>query len=67
MLGIIGGIIGGAVALFVFCIFLIVYFLPYIVARNRRHRNAQVIFVLNLLLGWTFFGWVILLIWALTK
>src|SRR5580698_1838338 len=41
------------------------YFLPTIVA--GRHPNSSAIFVLNLLLGWTFVGWVIALVWACTK
>ena len=39
------------------------YFLPAIVGRKKQ--NARAIFVLNLLLGWTFLGWVGALIWAL--
>jgi len=42
-----------------------IYFLPTIVA--GRHHNSSAIFVLNLLLGWTFIGWVIALVWACTK
>jgi hypothetical protein len=41
-----------------------VYFLPTIVA--ARHHNSSAIFILNLLLGWTFIGWVIALVWACT-
>jgi len=41
------------------------YFLPSIVGWHKKNRNA--IFVLNLLMGWTFLGWLIALIWALTK
>jgi hypothetical protein len=44
---------------------LVLYFLPSIVGRKKK--NAQAIFVLNLLLGWTLLGWVIALIWANTK
>jgi ABC-type Na+ efflux pump permease subunit len=41
------------------------YFLPSIA--GRRKRNAGAIFILNLLLGWTFIGWVVALVWALCK
>jgi hypothetical protein len=41
-----------------------VYLVPSIV--GRRKRNAVAIFVLNLLLGWTFLGWVLALVWACT-
>lgn len=43
-----------------------VYFIPSFVAGGRNHRNANAILALNLLLGWTFLGWAIALIWALT-
>ena len=45
---------------------LAIYFIPAIVASNRRHRNRTAIGVLNLLLGWTLIGWVAALVWALT-
>jgi hypothetical protein len=45
---------------------LILYFLPTIVASNRRHPNTTAIFVLNLLAGWSFIGWVGALVWAFT-
>ena len=32
-----------------------------------KKRNAGAIFALNLLLGWTLVGWVVSLVWALTK
>lgn len=40
------------------------YFLPAIVAFYRGHHNKMAILVLNLLLGWTFLGWVGALIWS---
>jgi hypothetical protein len=43
-----------------------VYFLPAIVARNRNHSNAGAIYFLNLLFGWTFIGWGVALVWAMT-
>ena len=44
-----------------------VYFLPTILAILKGRSNSLPIFVLNLLAGWTFIGWVVALIWALTK
>jgi T4 superinfection immunity protein len=40
------------------------YFLPSIVAAERKHRNRSAIFTLNLLAGWTFIGWVVAMVWA---
>ncbi len=45
---------------------LIFYFCPTFVAAGRDHHNVAAIFVLNLLLGWTFIGWVAALVWSLT-
>lgn len=40
------------------------YFVPTLVAALSRKRNAFAIFALNLLLGWTFIGWTIALVWS---
>lgn len=45
----------------------VIYFLPWLVARDRRHANVVSIFVLNLLLGWSLIGWVVALVWAFAK
>jgi len=46
---------------------LVIYFLPTIVAGWHRHHNSSAICALNLLLGWTFLGWVVALVWAFTE
>jgi hypothetical protein len=53
-------------ALLLFLILAALYFLPVIIAINRGHPNALAIALVNLLLGWTFLGWVIALIWSVT-
>jgi Superinfection immunity protein len=40
------------------------YFLPTILAVRRGHEVAPVL-LLNLFLGWTGIGWLILLLWAI--
>jgi uncharacterized membrane protein YhaH (DUF805 family) len=50
----------------VIIILMAAYFFPTIVAGLRRHHNEGAIFVLNLLLGWTFVGWVASLVWGCT-
>ena len=42
------------------------YFLPSVIAAIRQKRNAFAIFMLNLLLGWSFVGWVVALVWSLS-
>lgn len=44
---------------------LAIYFIPTWVGYN--HRNAGSIFVLNLFFGWTFIGWIVALIWAVSN
>jgi Superinfection immunity protein len=44
----------------------VIYLLPAAVAQVRRHHQTTAIVGLNLLLGWTFIGWAVALVWALT-
>ena len=48
-------------------LFLIIYFLPSVIALTRNHNNLNAILVTNLLLGWTIIGWIAAMIWAHTK
>lgn len=47
-----------------FCL-VALYFLPTIVASVRHLYCRTGIVLLNLFLGWTFFGWVAALVWAI--
>ena len=58
---------GSFIGVVVFILLLTLYFLPTIVAVARHHRNALAIFLLNLFLGGTFIGWVVALVWSVTK
>jgi hypothetical protein len=60
--GIFGHIAGG-VALMMLCF----YFLPTIIAIVRKKYNIGAILVLNFFLGWTFIGWIVALIWAVSS
>ena len=46
---------------------LALYFVPSFIAVNKNKRNKNAIFALNLLLGWTFVGWVVALVWSLMQ
>jgi T4 superinfection immunity protein len=50
--------------LIIILLLLAVHFLPSVIAFKRRHHNRIAILVLNVLLGWTFIGWVVALVWA---
>lgn len=57
----------GFVLILVFVVLIAGYFLPTIIANMRGKGNTPAIFALNLFLGWTLLGWVVSLVWALTK
>jgi len=54
-------------SLFVVPVLALLYFLPTIIAAQRENSNTVGIFAMNLLWGWTFVGWVIALVWALSR
>lgn len=43
---------------------LIIYMLPWLIAGARNHHQHGAIAAINMLLGWTFIGWVVALAWA---
>lgn len=45
----------------------LMYFLPSVIALVRSKRDTFAIFILNFLLGWTFIGWIIALVWAVKE
>ena len=61
------GSAGATVAFFLFFVGITLYVLPWAIAKGREHKNTAAICALNLLLGWTFIGWVVALVWALSN
>ncbi|MGH7861803.1 MAG: superinfection immunity protein [Candidatus Dormibacteraceae bacterium] len=60
---------GGVEGIFILIVLVMavaLYFIPTIIAANRRKANTTAIFALNLFLGWCLIGWVISLVWALS-
>lgn len=49
------------------CAGMLGYFFPTVVAFASGNHQAVAIFVLNLLLGWTFLGWALALVWAVMR
>ena len=66
-MGFVEFLFGSFVGVIVFLILLSLYFLPTIIALLRRQPNALAIFLLNFFLGWSFIGWVVALVWSVTK
>lgn len=58
------GAVGAFVLVVLIGIAILVYFLPTIVASNRKHPSVGGITALNVLLGWTAIGWIAALIWS---
>lgn len=46
---------------------LAIYFLPSILGFSAKKDNKFAIFLLNLFLGWSLIGWVVALVWAVSK
>lgn len=57
----------GAAATVLIAFGLFMYFIPTLTAISNKKTNTTAIFALNLMLGWTLVGWVVSLVWALTK
>ena len=49
-----------------FILYLLLYFLPTLIALIFGCDRKGAVFVLNLFLGWTFIGWVWALVWAVS-
>ena len=47
-------------------VLILIYITPSMIALGRKHRNGVAITVLNILAGWTFFGWIGSMVWACT-
>ena len=50
-----------------FIVLSLIYFFPTMTCLLRRHNNKIPIFIVNMLLGWTFIGWVVALVWSFTS
>lgn len=48
-------------------LFLIIYFIPVIIAFIRNHNNIAAITVITVFLGWSFLGWLGALLWSLNS
>jgi|SRR5882672_9924668 len=49
-----------------FILYLLIYFLPTIIALISGCNRTGAVFVMNLFLGWTFIGWVWAFVWAVS-
>jgi hypothetical protein len=58
----------GLFVLFIIAVMgLAIYFIPTIIALARNHKNKVGVFLVNLLAGWTFFGWIGSLVWSVVN
>jgi len=57
------GIPEGFGLIILFALF-VLYFLPAVIAKSNKHSAAGAVFFINLLVGWTFLGWIACLVWA---
>lgn len=45
---------------------LFLYFLPAVIATQRKHHNTRPIVLVNTFLGWTALGWLAALVWSVS-
>lgn len=57
-------VVGVVIGFGVLMALVIIYFIPFIIANQRKHRNQAGIFLLTLFAAWTVIGWIAALIWA---
>ena len=43
---------------------LILYMLPTLIAFGREHPHRGTIAIVNILIGWTLIGWIVVFLWA---
>jgi len=43
----------------------LIYMLPTLIAFGREHTARHIIVLVNILLGWTLIGWIVVFLWAL--
>lgn len=55
------------ISMTVLIVVFLVYFLPSIIAKKRRHKNYDPILLINIFLGWTFIGWFVALVWSVAS
>jgi hypothetical protein len=53
--------------LLVLAAILFLYFFPSVIAYWRGHRDVVTIAYLNILLGWTALGWILLFLWSFSR
>jgi hypothetical protein len=53
-------------ALFLIILLVAFYFLPSVIAVQRKHRNRIPIILVNVFFGWFVVGWIAALVWAFT-
>jgi hypothetical protein len=46
-------------------LFVVVYFLPSIISKRRDMLYIHMLFIANLLFGWTVIGWILCVLWGL--
>ncbi|HEY2920885.1 MAG TPA: superinfection immunity protein [Candidatus Binatia bacterium] len=58
------GMLGGLLLLSLILAF---YFLPVIIAAKLETKHEGMIFLINIVFGWTVLGWIAALIWAIVE
>jgi cytochrome c oxidase assembly factor CtaG len=58
------GILDSTVTVIILMVVLIIYMLPTLIAYSREHPWRHELAIINIFLGWTLIGWVVVFLWA---
>jgi hypothetical protein len=55
---------GNTISVIVLLLIALIYMLPTLIAFGREHLRRYDIIVVNILVGWTLIGWIVVFLWA---
>jgi len=56
--------LGNTTSVILLALIVALYMLPSLIAFSRDHPHRRVLMLLNILLGWTLIGWIMIFVWA---
>jgi hypothetical protein len=55
---------GNTTTILMLLVIVVLYMLPSLIAFGREHPRRQDITLINILVGWTLIGWIVVFLWA---
>jgi Ca2+/H+ antiporter len=58
------GYVDSTATIILLIVVVVIYLLPTLIAYGREHPRRQEIAVINICIGWTLIGWIVVFLWA---